>query len=225
MTMAENDPSQLCWEQARACLAAANWPELEGCLLRLLEEEPGRCDLLDLLGHALLMQGRFARCKEVLEETLVQGGTSFWTPHKLGDAHRGLQHVSAAIAAYEQALQWGSDSPLTVRNLLEVLHGEDPSLAIARLHRFAAADPAPWGWQEPPPWLGGAIQAACRVHGTAVAAWLCEHGCPAEEVRAVVWQEQLHNLELPAALQLLEAGEQPRERALAARVRRLLQHS
>ncbi|MFM7550203.1 MAG: hypothetical protein ACKO8I_15335 [Cyanobacteriota bacterium] len=222
--MAEPDSNQFLWEQARASFAEADWPELEGGLLRLLELEPGRCDLLDLLGHALLMQGRFAHCRQVLEEALGLGCTSFWTPHKLGDAHRGLQHGAAAIAAYEQALQWESDSPLTVRNLLEVLHGEDPSQAIARLERFAAADPAPWLWQEPPPWLEGAIQAACRVHGTVVAEWLCEHGCPAAEVRAVVWQERLHSLKLAAALQLLETGDHPRERALAARVRHLLQH-
>lgn len=221
--MAEPDPGPLLWEQARACLSIENWPVLEDCLLRLLKLEPGRCDLLDLLGHALLMQGRFAECKDVLEEALGRGCSSFWTPHKLGDAHRGLQHAAAAIAAYEQALQGGSDSPLTVRNLLEVLHGEDPGLAIARLERFAAADPAPWPWQEAPPWLGGAMEAACRVHGTGVAEWLCRQGCPCAEVRAVVWQERLHSLELPAALQLLEAGDHPRERALAARVRHLLQ--
>lgn len=220
--MPEADPRQLWWEQARASLAEQDWPRLEGCVLRLLDEAPGQRDLLDLLGHALLMQGRFAACREVLEQALAQGSTNFWTPHKLGDALRGLQHAAAAVAAYEQALVWGSDSPLTVRNLLEVLHGEDSTLALARLERFAAGDPPPWDWQAISPWRQGAAQASTRVHGIALADWLCTHGCPVPEVRAVVWQERLHRLELTASLDLLADSDRPREQALAGRLRALL---
>lgn len=219
--MTESDPRQIWWEQARDSLARQDWPQLEGCVLHLLEQAPGHRDLLDLLGHALLMQGRFAACREVLQQALAQGSTSFWTPHKLGDAERGLQRITAAVAAYEQALQWGSDSPLTVRNLLEVLHSEDSALALARLARFAADDPPPWDWQAASIWRQGAVQASTRVHGIVLADWLCRRGCPDPAVRAVVWQERLHRLELTATLDLLADTSLPREQALADRLRAL----
>ncbi|MCP9917493.1 hypothetical protein [Cyanobium sp. ATX 6F1] len=221
--MAEQDPRQIWWEQARAALAEQDWPLLEGSLLRILEVSPGQAELLDLLGHALLMQGQFTRCREVLEQALAAGSTSFWTPHKLGDAHRGLQRPAAAIPAYEQALQWGSDSPITVRNLLEVLHGDGAIKALGRLERLAAEAPQPWSWQEPAPWLQGAMDAATRVQGTALAEWLCVRGCPDPAVRAVVWQESLHRLDLPATLELLGGSSLPLERALNARIEALLQ--
>ncbi len=223
--MAEIDPRQIWWEQARSALAEQNWPLLEGSLLRLLEAVPGHPEFLDLLGHALLMQGHYARCRDVLEHALRCGSTSFWTPHKLGDAHRGLQRAAAAIPAYEQALQSGSDSPITVRNLLEVLHGEGVASALTRLETFAAEAPAPWNWSQPPPWLRGACDAATRVHGSALAEWLCARGCPDSAVRAVVWQESLHRLELTATLQLLAGSSGSLERALAQRLQGLLQLS
>ena len=216
--MAESDPRQIWWEQARAALADCNWPLLEGTLVRLLEAAPGQHQCLDLLGHALLMQGEYARCRDVLEQALRSGSTSFWTPHKLGDAHRGLQRAAAAIPAYEQALLWGSDSPITVRNLLEVLHGEAAASALARLELFAAEAPPPWPWSEPPAWLQGACDAATRVHGCTLAAWLCERGCPDGAVRAVVWQESLHRLDIPATLTLLTGSSGALESALAQRL-------
>ena len=221
--MAEIDPRRIWWEQARSALAEQNWPLLEGTLLRLLEAAPGQAGYLDLLGHALLMQGNYTRCRDVLEEALRCGSTSFWTPHKLGDAHRGLQRAAAAIPAYEQALRWGSDSPITVRNLLEVLHGEAAASALARLEAFAAGSPPPWTWSDPPAWLRGACDAATRVQGESLAAWLCARGCPDGPVRAVVWQESLHRLEIPATLRLLEASDGALESALAQRLQRLLQ--
>jgi tetratricopeptide (TPR) repeat protein len=219
----EIDPRQIWWEQARSALAEQNWPLLEGTLLRLLEAAPQQPEFLDLLGHALLMQGNYAPCRDVLEEALRCGSTSFWTPHKLGDAHRGLQRAASAIPAYEQALRWGSNSPITVRNLLEVLHGEAVASALARLEAFAAESPPPWSWSEPPTWLRGACDAATRVQGDSLAGWLCERGCPDGPVRAVVWQENLHRLEIPAALRLLDGSGGELERALAQRLQRLLQ--
>lgn len=221
--MAEQDPRRIWWEQARAALAERNWPLLEGTLLRLLEAAPGQPEFLDLLGHALLMQGQYARCRDVLEEALRCGSTSFWTPHKLGDAHRGLQRAAAAVPAYEQALRWGSDSPITVRNLLEVLHGQAVASALARLEAFAAGSPPPWDWSAPPAWLQGACDAATRVQGDTLAAWLCERGCPDGPVRAVVWQESLHRLEIPATLRLLEGCGGELESALTQRLQGLLQ--
>jgi hypothetical protein len=110
-----------------------------------------------------------------------------------------------------------------VRNLLEVLHGEAVASALARLEAFAAESPPPWSWSEPPTWLRGACDAATRVQGDSLAGWLCERGCPDGPVRAVVWQENLHRLEIPAALRLLDGSGGELERALAQRLQRLLQ--
>ena len=211
------------WERCLAALEQKDWPLLEGSVLRLLEVVPPQPELLDLLGHALLMQGHFQRSQEALERALAAGGRNFWTPHKLGDAHRGLQRPAAAVAAYDQALAWGSDSPLTMRNLLEVLHAEAPAAALARLEQLAAATPPPWSWQEPPPWLAGAIAAAVNVQGSLLAEWLCSRGCPDPGVRAVAWQERLYRLELPATLELLSGSADPREQALERRLRDLLE--
>lgn len=128
------------WQAGQQALAERDWPRLEGCVQRLLELVPPQPDLFDLLGHALLMQGRCGDGLVALERAMALGARHFWTPHKLGDAHRGLQQGAAAAAAFELALAWGSDSPLTARNLLEVLHQEAPEQALQRLERFAAVD-------------------------------------------------------------------------------------
>ena len=211
------------WERCLAALEQKDWPLLEGSVLRLLEVVPPQPELLDLLGHALLMQGRFQRSQEALEQALAAGSRNFWTPHKLGDAHRGLQRPAIAVAAYEQALEWGSDSPLTVRNLLEVLHGEEPAAALARLEQLAASAPPPWDWQQPPAWLAAASAAAINVQGPLLAEWLCSRGCPKADVRALAWQERLYRLELPGTLELLSGSPDRREQALQRRLLGLLE--
>lgn len=221
--MAETDLPRQWWERCLEALEHKDWPLLEGSVLRLMEVVPPQAELLDLLGHALLMQGHFQRSQEALDQALAAGSRNFWTPHKLGDAHRGLQRPAAAAAAYEQALAWGSDSPLTLRNLLEVLHAESPATALARLEQQAAAAPPPWDWQQPPTWLEGAIAAAVNVQGSLLAEWLCERGCPDAGVRAVAWQERLYRLELPATLKLLDGGSDRREQALQQRILGLLE--
>ena len=42
-------------------LASDDWPQLERDVSRLLEAAPDHPELLDLLGHALLMQGKAAQ--------------------------------------------------------------------------------------------------------------------------------------------------------------------
>ena len=221
--MADTDLPRQWWQRCLDALERKDWPELEGAVLRLLEVVPPQAELLDLLGHALLMQGHFQRSQEALEQALAAGSRNFWTPHKLGDAHRGLQRPAAAVAAYEQALAWGSDSPLTLRNLLEVLHAEAPPTALARLETLAAETPPPWDWQQPPVWLAGVIAAAVNVQGAQLAEWLCERGCPDAGVRTVAWQERLYRLDLPATLELLRINPSPREQALQRRIRELFE--
>lgn len=207
------------WEQARAAYSQQDWPLLEGCLRRLLELVPPQPALLDVLGHALLQQGQCQPALEALQRALELGSDHFWTPHKLGDAQRGLQQPAAAAEAYELALQWGSDSPLTPRNLLEVLHQIDPARALDRLSRFAGGKAIPWS--AAPPWLEGALAAALRVQGPELAAWLCSRGCRQGEVRAVLWRAAAYRLELDQLLALLAEPCNPQEAALAERIRQL----
>lgn len=208
--------AQSWWEQARQAFHERNWPLLEGCLRRLLELVPPQAAVLDLLGHALLQQGQCQSALDALQRAMELGADHFWTPHKLGDARRGLQQRAAAVEAYELALQWGSDSPLTPRNLLEVLHQLDPQRALERLSGFAGSEPMPW--PVPPPWLEGAVAAALRVQGAELAAWLCSRGCRQGDVRAVLWRDTAYRLDLERLKALLSDPCSPQEAALAQRI-------
>ncbi|MEB3184587.1 MAG: hypothetical protein VKM97_01745 [Cyanobacteriota bacterium] len=196
------------WRLAREAIEAADWQAAEGALRRLDSLAPGQPQVLDLLSYTLLMQGQFSACEAVLRAALAGGGCSFWTPHKLGDALRGQQRMEEAIAAYEQALSWGSDSPLTARNLLQVLDGLDPARAVARLEGWAA--PVRHGadsritvdWQQPPPWITGACEAACTSIGPDLAQWLHTWGCPDPEIRRLALEAALLGLDLERALPL-----------------------
>ena len=186
-------------EVLRQALEEHDWPVAEGALQRALLVQPARststAELLDLLAYVLLMQGRYAACEATLVEALAAGSRSFWTPHKLGDARRGLHRPQAATEAYEQALAWGSDSPLTVRNLLQVLVQVDPDAALRRLQQFAQQQQA--GWQ------AGACAAAASGLAPELAEWLCAVGVADEPVRALVCMRRLRCLDLPGTLQLL----------------------
>ena len=207
--------------QARRALGAEDWPTATAALRQLQQRHPQHPEVLDLLGFSLVMGGAPAEALPVLHGALDAGGRSPWIPHKLGDAHRALQQAEAAADWFETALAWGSDSPLSPRNLLEVLHSLDPERALGRLERFAAAEPIDWGRR--PLWLQGAEAAAVRVVGSDLARWLCDHGCPEAPVRALVWQDHLARLDGAGALALLRRQPQPEEQALRPRLVRLLQ--
>lgn len=195
-------PAPRSWsELLRRALAEADWPVAEGALRRLLEGNPADPHQLDLLAYVLLMQGRFGACEATLEKVLAAGGRSFWTPHKLGDARRGRQRFEAAAVAYEQALAWGSDSPLTVRNLLEVLVALNPATALERLQQLVAADQP--GWQE------GACAAAASGLAPQLADWLCEQGVADATVKALVCQQRLARLDLAGTQALLQDLDTP----------------
>jgi tetratricopeptide (TPR) repeat protein len=216
------------WALVRQCLESGDWPAAEGALLRLLREGPAQANVLDLLAYAQLMQGEYVRSEGVLRQALATGTRSFWTPHKLGDALRGQQRFGEAIQAYGQALDWGSDSPLTLRNLLEVEYRLAAERALARLRGCLAAPGLPAGhnWNAPPPWLLGAIEASLRVAGPELAELLCAHGCPLPAVRRVAWQETLARLDLAATLALLanagDGDEDGEGRCLRERLHTLL---
>lgn len=200
----------------RQALADQNWPVAEGALRRLLMVQPpgapARAEQLDLLAYALLMQGRFVACEDTLAQALAAGSRSFWTPHKLGDARRGLHRPAAAAEAYEQALAWGSDSPLTVRNLLEVLVQVDPGDALRRLQQLAN--------KEQPGWQAGACAAAASGLAPDLAEWLCSVGAADAPVRALVCSQRLRCLDLEGTLQLLAGLQIPWSAPLEQRLRR-----
>lgn len=196
------------WQLTQGALARGDWPTAEGALRRLLVMAPDKPELLDLLGYALLMQGAFAGCEATLREAMARGSRSFWTPHKLGDALRGQQRMAEAIDAYEMALGWGSDSPLTARNLLQVLDGIAPAQALARLEAWAGESgdtpaTAP-DWAAPPPWLQGALEAALTTTGLELALWLHGRGCPDASIGQLVLQEAVLRFELAKGLGLAE---------------------
>ncbi|MEI8250462.1 MAG: hypothetical protein WCF98_04765 [Synechococcus sp. ELA057] len=208
------------WRLAQEAIEAADWPTAEGALRRLLTLAPGQPHLLDLLSYALLMQGQFNACELALREALERGSRSFWTTHKLGDALRGQQRMEEAIAAYEQALRWGSDSPLTARNLLQVLDGLDPALAVARLEAWvvesrSGASGGGLSWEQRPAWLAGACDAAISSLGLDLAQWLHGQGCPDPEIRRRALEAALLQLDLSRGLQLAQG-------ALGQRLRQLL---
>jgi tetratricopeptide (TPR) repeat protein len=188
-----------------ASIQSEQWPVAEGALLRLIAQLGDQPSLLDPLGYSLLCQGRYAATEAVMRRALASGAVSFWIPHKLGDALRGQQRHEEAVAAYEQALELGSDSSITVRNLLEVLDRLAPSRALERLERFALAAPSA-GWSLLQPWQLGAIEAAVRSTGPELAHVLCRLGCTDPAVRRLAWQEALHGLQLRQALGWLDAN-------------------
>lgn len=192
------------WRLAREAIEAANWQAAEGALRRLDSLVPGQPQVLDLLSYALLMQGHFHACEAVLRNALALGGCSFWTPHKLGDALRGQQRMEEAIAAYEQALSWGSDSPLTARNLLQVLDGLNPARAVARLEAWAAESGSAVDWTDPPAWITGACEAARTSIGLDLAQWLHRLGCPDPEIRRLTLEAALLRLDLSEGLPLAQ---------------------
>ena len=200
------------WNLVLSSIEAEHWPVAEGALLRMIDSHGPHPDLLDLLGYALLMQGQCIRCEAVMRQAIELGTKNFWSPHKLGDALRAQQRLAEAAPAYEQALSWGSDSPLTVRNLLEVLHRLNHRQALERLEAFASSghsSPADHqqtshaDWSEPMPWQLGAIEASRNIASREMAFWLCQHGCPDPGVRRLVWQEALLTLQISTGLDVL----------------------
>lgn len=203
------------WRLAREAIDSADWLAAEGALRRLDALVPGQAQVLDLLSYALLMQAEFSACEAVLRSALCLEGCSFWTPHKLGDALRGQQRMEEAITAYEQALSWGSDSPLTARNLLQVLDGLDPARAVARLEAWAAEHGTTLNWGSPPAWITGACEAARTSIGLDLAQWLHTRGCSDPEIRRLALEAALMRLDLSGALPLADG-------ALAARLQALV---
>lgn len=190
--------SQSWWQVIQESLQAQNWPLAEGALRRLLETNPDHLELLDLLGYSLLMQGCYIESELLLRRALEKSTKNFWTPHKLGDALRGQQRMDEAVEYYEQALDWGSNSALTVRNLLQVLDGINVDSALKRLNRLVSEGNI--AWEE------GAIEAALASSSPELAVLVCTLGSSNEAVRAKAYRQALSELNLKGLKELLTSG-------------------
>jgi hypothetical protein len=149
------------------------------------------------------MQGRYGEAESVLILALQQETNNFWTPHKLGDALRGQHRLPEAAEAYEQSLNWGSSSPLTPRNLLQVLDQLDVSKAIDKLDHWHGQTEF-YQWKEPQPWQIGACDAALLSAGPELANWLINHGCDHPEIRQMAIREAAANLNIEITFSLAE---------------------
>ena len=120
------------WGEIQKALQDSAWAQAEGLLRRFVQLMPkAPVDVWDVLAYALLMQGDYAACLVVLRPWSSDATRSFWVNHKLGDALRGLNQWDEAVAAYQMSLADGSDTPLTVRNLLQVLDALSPQRAAS----------------------------------------------------------------------------------------------
>jgi len=190
--------SQSWWQVIQESLQAQNWPLAEGALRRLLETNPDHLEILDLLGYSLLMQGCYLESELLLRRALEKSTKNFWTPHKLGDALRGQQRMDEAVKYYEQALDWGSNSVLTVRNLLQVLDGINVDSALKRLNRLVSEGNI--AWEE------GAIEAALASSSPELAVLVCTLGSNNVAVRAKAYTQALSELNLKGLKELLTSG-------------------
>jgi hypothetical protein len=100
----------------------------------------------------------------------------------------------------------GSTSPLTPRNLLQVLDQLNAARAIEQLER--------WHQQadfcqstEPEPWQIGACDAALLSAGPELANWLISKGCDNTKIRSMAIREAAANLDIETSLALAKLGE------------------
>lgn len=202
------------YQRAIAALEGGDWPAAEGWLLQA-RAELGAADLAvsDALAYALLMQGDYRGCSLALQPVLEHPGRSFWIWHKQGDALRGLHQLPAAAAAYRRALAEGSTSPITGRNLLQVLHELDPEHALAELER----------WPQPlaAPLVEGAQQAAALTAGLELAAWLQRQGLATPALERRLTEQELYGLRWPEWLGQETKVSSPWLVALRARIQAL----
>lgn len=208
------------WASLHEAVADCAWDAAEGLLRRFLQLAPASpLEVWDTLGYVLLMQGDYGGCLAALEPRRADPARSFWLEHKLGDAHRGLNQLELAVSSYRRSLADGSDSPLTCRNLLQVLDGVDPALAQTELRQWQqSGSPSSAAWE-------GARQAAVLVPGLGLAQQLWQVGEADAPCRQRLLEDACYRLDQLGVQSLLMAasdtGFSPWERALQQRLQGL----
>ena len=189
------------WSEIQNALAESSWPEAEGLLRRFVQLMPAApVEVWDVLAYALLMQGDFPACLAVLKPWSNHATRNFWVNHKMGDALRGLNQLDDAVEAYQLSLADGSNTPLTVRNLLQVLDALAPQRAVSQL--------AEWHSQGPLTSfvLEGAREAAVLVPSLDLAEALFLSGEANAPCRRRLLEAACYSFDLRACSGLLEAS-------------------
>jgi tetratricopeptide (TPR) repeat protein len=189
------------WGEIQKALRDSAWAQAEGLLRRMLQLVPNApVDVWDVLAYALLMQGDYAACLLVLRPWSSDATRSFWVNHKLGDALRGLNQWDEAVDAYRMSLADGSDKPLTVRNLLQVLDALSPQRAVDQLLQWQADGPLKSFVLE------GAQEAAVLVPGLELAEALFALGKAHAPCRRRLLEAACYSFDLSACSRLLESS-------------------
>ena len=190
------------WASVHEAVHDSAWAEAEGLLRRFLQLLPkSPLEVWDTLAYVLLMQGDYETCRAVLEPRRADPTRSFWLEHKLGDAHRGLNRFEDAVVCYRRSLVEGSDSPLTCRNLLQVLDALEPRRAVLEVQAWQRACqlPSPGAWE-------GARQAAALVPGLGLAQQLWQAGQADAICRQRLIEAACYAMDRERVLALLEAA-------------------
>lgn len=126
------------YRQVLKFIREQDWPAAEGLLLLLRQRYDSRVvySIDSLLGYSLSMQAHHGEAWLVLEPLLACPDRTFWLAHLCADTKRGLGEGEAAAALYRQALKEGSDSSITVRNLIQVLLQQEGSTALEQLEQW-----------------------------------------------------------------------------------------
>lgn len=209
----ETDPH---YRQMLLFMEAADWAPAEGWLWWMRERRGwgGLVPIDQPLGCCLVMQGQHRLGLQLLEPLLQHPQRNFWVAHLAGDALRGCNHLEEAVVLYRQAQTDGSDSPLTARNLLQVLWQRDEEAALEQLRDWLAAD------QLHGAVLLGVQQALASGQAPALEHWLAEHDLATPQQLQRLTEAALERLDRPAAQRWLRALEDsPWARTLQQRLR------
>lgn len=189
------------WSEIQNALAESSWAEAEGLIRRFVQLVPAApVEVWDVLAYALLMQADYSACLAVLKPWSNHATRNFWVNHKIGDALRGLNQLNEAVGAYQLSLADGSNTPLTVRNLLQVLDALAPQRAVSQLDEWHSQGPLPSFVLE------GAREAAVLVPSLDLAEALFLSGAANAPCRRRLLEAACYSFDLRTCARLLDAS-------------------
>lgn len=188
------------YQQALGFIDARDWQPAEG-LLRWLRHCHGNAlsfQIDSLLGYCLSMQADHAEAWQLLAPLLHHPQRTFWLAHLAADSQRGLGEWGTAARLYRQALAEGSDSPITVRNLLQVLLLQGGNEALQQLEHWRQQG------QLAGPVLEGIREALAGSHDPALDAWLDRLDLAGPDQHRRLLEQELRRLDLAAIVTRLQ---------------------
>lgn len=205
-SIANQEKSNILWFYANQYIEARKWEKAEGLLLRIWQINGDASWLLrDALGYSLLRQGEYVLCEQILRPALEAKERSYWVSHKIADALRGQGYMEEAATMYKQSEAEGSDSPITAKNLIQVLYKIKASRAIKQLNTWKATETTPTQfWQ-------GCCEASILVSGNEVAEWLWENGLSDHQSRDKLIKFYCYKLEIHKCAEILVNSQNPSE--------------